>query len=118
MTTYMPARPEISKPTYPGAHKDVLAISSPTISPTYDLLDGYSDADGANAKRPAPKSQMNTNGLDTEEHHEVWRQINQAHDGLVAQRTKEKGDPGASFLFCDCESSWRMQTSSIGLPIR
>ena len=99
MTTYMPARPEVNKPThsYPGAHKDVLAISSPTVSPTYDLLDGYSDADGAHAKRPAPKAQMSMrNGLEMENHHEVWRQINQAHDGLVAQRTKEKGDPGAS----------------------
>ena len=104
MATCMPPRPEASKITYPEGLKNFLAISSPTTvssptaSPTYDLLyGGYSEADGADAKQrgPLPKSSMSAGGLDTEEHHEVWRQINQAHEGLVAQRTKDKGDPGA-----------------------
>ncbi len=92
MTTYTHTRSEGNKLTYPEGLKNFLAMSSPTVSPTYDLLYGYSEADGSDAKRSAPKSPMN--GLDTEEHHEVWKQINQAHEGLVAQRAKEKGDPG------------------------
>ena len=119
MATCMPPRPEASKITYPEGLKNFLAISSsttlssttlssttlssptvssPTVSPTYDLLyGGYSETDGADAKQrgPTPKSPMSAGGLDTEEHHSVWRQINQAHEGLVAQRTKDKGDPGA-----------------------
>ena len=128
MATCMPPRPEASKITYPEGLKNFLAISSsttvssptvssPTVSPTYDLLyGGYSEADGADAKQrgPTPKSPMSAGGLDTEEHHSVWRQINQAHEGLVAQRTKDKGDPG-SWRY----SSWCMRDRrSNGLPLR
>ena len=106
-----PALAEANKLTYPEGLKNFLVMSPPSppgsgVSPTYDLL--YSPASDADAdradttKRTAPKPQpqsptRNGSGADREgeHHHAVWRQINRAHDELIAQRAKEKGDPGA-----------------------
>ena len=113
-TAYVHPRPalaEANKLTYPEGLKNFLAMSSPSppgsgVSPTYDLLHSpaSSDADRADAaertasklqpQSPARKGKLGTD-QEEEHHHAVWRQINRVHDELIAQRAKEKGDPGA-----------------------
>ena len=63
------------------------------ISPTYDLLDGYSELDSA-AASPSSDKQAPVIGRGTEEHRQTWRRISGTHDGLIAQRRREKGDNG------------------------
>ncbi|TBU26461.1 hypothetical protein BD311DRAFT_779599 [Dichomitus squalens] len=85
------------------------------ISPTYDLLDGYSEPDSADIKEGLG-NEAQPKEMDNPEHRQTWKQIGDTHDGLIAQH-KESNHvwEGSVAIVATPDFSWNSSNSSNGV---